>query len=216
MMLVAMLAFSLAASANACAEETGNPLILPEPTEAKPLKFTSTAGSITLNFMSLGLVCLSGSSSGEFTSKRLGKITMSFSRCEAKNPPISCRSQGDERGVILFIEADLHLVAFKVGSELRVGVVIKLAKAIKIECTDGTFEWRGSVIAPLSGVSGKTKTATFSFSSIHECELDKEFCFEGSVHRKFKLEWASSSEFMSLSIERADSVTFETEVLFDF
>jgi len=215
LMLAAMLALSLAASANAFAEEGGNPLLLPEPTERAPLKFTSTAGLIKFHFLGATLECLSGNSSGEFTSKRLGIISMSAKRCENKSIG-DCHTLGDEKGVILFANADLHLVATGSGRSLGAALVVKLPSTLKIECSGGGFEWRGSVLGTLSGVSGKTKTAKLSAASVGECELDKEFCFEGSTHKKFQLEIFNGTEFVSMSMTREDSVTFEKEVLFDY
>jgi hypothetical protein len=204
------------ATANAYGEEAGFPVVLPEPTEGKPVNFTSTSGVIKFNFLGATLECLSGASSGKFTSKRLGTITMTAKRCE--NISIGdCHTQGSEKGVISFANADLHLVATGSGASLGAALVIKLPSTLKIVCSFGGFEWRGSILGNLEVINGKTiKTANLKFVAEGQCELDKEFCLAGGVHKKFRLEVFNGTEFVAMSMERLDSITFEKEVAFDF
>jgi hypothetical protein len=204
----------------AAAEEGGNPTILPEPTPTSPLKFTSTAGQISIeNAGSLLLECSSGTSQGEFTSKRLGTITMVFKGCVWMN--LKCQNKGGEAGVISFTKASAHLVALKVSGVLRLGIVITLPKAIPVECWLGT-EFRGSLLGLVDGSLEKTKSLTFLFhrtlakQELKECELDKEFCLSGGLPKKLLLEALKGSTFVEMGVAREDTVTLGSEATFDF
>jgi hypothetical protein len=219
----AIVAFAGTTPAAAPAEEGGNPIILPEPTSTSPLRFTSTTEAVVkLENASTGLLeCTSGTTSGEFTSKRLGVVTMTFKGCAWKG--MKCETQGAELGTIIFANAGAHLVAFKLAETLRLGMVIKLAGSLPVTCWLGA-EFRGSVIALIDGPasSEKTKTLTLLFhktlskQELKECELDKEFCFEGATHRKFLLEAFNGLAFVELGLERSDKVTLEKEASFVF
>jgi len=219
-----IIALAFIAPGVAFAEEGGNPLVLPEPTAIAPLKFTTTTtAKISIENAATGLLqCTSGSSQGEFTSKRLGVITMDFKGCTWKG--FSCTSKGSPAGVIVFGNAKLHLAALKVGEALRAVLVITLPNPIPIEgCWLGA-EFRGSLIGLIDGVtSGKeTKSFTLLFHQIlakqelKECDLDKEFCLTGEVHRKFLLETFVGSGFIEMGVERQDSGTLEKGASFDF
>lgn len=219
----AIVAFACAAPATAPAEEGGNPIILPEPTTTSPLKFTSTTEAVVkLENAATGLLeCTSGTTSGEFTSKRLGVVTMTFKGCAWKS--MKCETQGAELGTIVFTNADAHLVAFKLAETLRLGMVIKLASSLPVTCWLGAA-FRGSVIALIDGPVGseKVKTLTLLFhktlfkQELKECDLDKEYCLEGATHKKFLLEAFTGSEYIEMGLERRDKVTLEKEASFDF
>jgi hypothetical protein len=208
----------------AAAEEGGNPLVLPEPTAIAPLTFTTaTTATVSIENATTGLLeCTSGSSKGEFTSKRLGVITMDFKGCAWKN--LKCTSKGSPAGVIVFSNAKLHLVALKVAGVLRAALVITLPSAIPIEgCWLGA-EFRGSLIGLIDGVTSGTETKLFTLlfhrslakQELKECDLDKEFCLTGEVHKKFLLETFVGSGFVEMGVERQDSVALEKTASFDF
>jgi hypothetical protein len=221
--VAAIVAFTCAAPATAAAEEGGNPFILPEPTKTSPLKFASaTEAVVKLENAGTGLLeCTSGTTTGEFTSKRLGVVTMTFKGCEWKG--VKCKTLGAESSTIVFANADAHLVSFKLGEALRLGMVIKLAGSLPVTCWLGA-EFRGSVIALIDGPASaeKTKTLmllfhkTLSKQELKECDLDKEFCFEGATHKKFLLETFTGKEFVEMGLERRDKVTLEKEASFVF
>jgi hypothetical protein len=217
-MLVATLAV-LIGSSTASAEEGGNPLILPEPTALSPLRFTSkTLTKVVFTNGGLTIECKDGTSSGEFTSKRAGTVTISANTC-ISIAHTSCTSPGATKGTITFSGASIHLVAFKLSGTLRLGAVIKLPGELLIGCETGSFLWGGSVMGlyevPLEIL---VKTATLAFNTtgeaqeLTECDLDKEYCFEGSTHKKFFLQTFSLAQAM----QRKDPVTFEKEAKFMF
>jgi hypothetical protein len=215
---------ALVSASAAMAEEGGNPLILPEPTAGSPLRFTSLAVKSATVFTNGGLTieCQSGTSTGEFTSKRAGVISMSAKNC-ISIAHTSCKTTGAEAGTITFSGATIHLVAFQKSTTLRLGAVVKLPSSLIVNCTTGSFEWRGSVLGvyeiPLETL---TKSATWIFGTIGEtkkqteCDLDKEFCFTGETHKKFLLELNAVSLWVENEMKREDSVTFEKEAKFFF
>ena len=219
-----IIALSSIAPGVAAAEEGGNPLVLPEPTALAPLKFTTTTtAAVSIEGAGTGVLeCTSGSSQGEFTSKRLGVITMDFKGCAWKN--LKCTSKGSPGGVILFSKAKLHLVALKVGEGLRAALVITLPNPLSIEgCWLGA-EFRGSLIGLIDGVTNGKETKSFTLlfhrtsakQELKECDLDKEFCLTGEAHKKFLLETFFGFEWVEMGVERQDSGTLEKAAIFDF
>lgn len=224
MAALVVLASLCAAPSIASAEEGGNPLVLPEPTSLSPLRFTTaTTATVSIENANTGLLeCSSGTSQGEFTSKRLGTITVEFKGCAWKT--FKCTSKGSASGVILFSNANLHLVALKVGGVLRAALVITLPSPVGIEgCWLGA-EFRGSLIGLIEGVTSGAETKLFTLlfhrslakQELKECDLDKEFCLTGETHKKFLLETFTGSGFVEMGVERHDSVTLEKTAIFDF
>jgi hypothetical protein len=207
--LLVMILLGLSGAQAASAEEGGKPFILPEPTKTTPLKFTSTSGSVKIEDAgSILLECSSGTTQGEFTSKRSGTITMVFKGCAWKS--LTCQNKGAEHGLITFSKAGAHLVTL---SAERLGLVVTLPAPVSVECWLGA-EFRGSFI----GVVGvpkemETKSATLEFNQakgaqqVKECELDKEFCLAGGVHKKFSLEAFTGSKFVEMGVQRTDTMT---------
>lgn len=221
--LTAML-IALGAASAAKAEESGNPYILPEPTSSSPLRFVSKVIETKIDFTNanLTILCQAGTSTGEFTSKRAGAISMSATNC-ISIAHTSCTTIGAEKGTIMFPAGTIHLVAFKKSGTLRLGAAIKLPSSFSVNCETGTFEWRGSVIGVYEiPVETLIKTATWIFGTIGEtanqteCDLDKEFCLEGEAHKKFQLEVNAGTLWVSQEMKRKESVTFEKEAKFYF
>lgn len=208
----------------AAAEEGGNPLVLPEPTALSPLKFSSTTTAVvSIENASTGLLeCTSGTSQGEFTSKRLGVITIDFKGCAWKS--FKCTTKGSPSGVILLSNAKLHLVALKVGTALRAALVITLPAGVPLEgCWLGA-EFRGSLIGLIDGPASGEEIASFTLlfhrsgaeQELKQCDLDKEFCLTGEVHKKFLLEAFNGSTFVEMGVQRQDSVLLEKTARLDF
>lgn len=200
----------------ASAEEGGNPVILPEPSEASPLRFTSkSVGKIRLAESGAIVECESGTSEGKFTSRRLGTISVVFKHCVFQST--TCQNHGGEAGVISFTNADAHLVTF---GSLSLGLVISLAGGVPVECWLGS-EFRGSLIGVMSGGLETWKTsATLTFEQASgeqfpdECNLDKEFCLSGEAHKVFQLQAIGGLTAKDLGVLRTDEVKFGSEVLF--
>ncbi len=216
------LAICALSGAVASAEELTKPLILPEPTEKAPLTLTwLSTGPVKL--LGEGLFapqCKTGSASGEFTSKRLGRISLTLTACSEAGLP--CNSVGAEWEVISIPNADLHLVAFNVGKESVAGLAVKLPKSINIECA-GLVVLLGAVIGRTNAVAGKkTKNFTVSFvvkegkhQEITECERAKEYCLEKEKPKKFLL-YAEFGELMPVGYEAQETVTLGKEAAFEF
>lgn len=215
---------ALLAASTASAEEGGNPFILPEPTSSSPLRFISKVVETKIAFTNANLTieCQAGTSTGEFTSKRAGVITMSATNCVSIAHTL-CHTVGAEKGTIKFPAGTIHLVAFKKSGTLRLGAAISIPSVFSVNCETGTFEWRGSVIGVYE-IPAETfvKTATWIFGSIGEtanqteCDLDKEFCLVGETHKKFRLEVFNGTEFVAQEMKRKELVEFEKEAKFFF
>jgi len=217
--LMAALAACGCIAASASGEESTKPFILPEPTEKSPLRFTWKAGKILIASELISIMCVTSSASGEFTSKRLGTISITLSKCAAGI--LTCTGEGSPTGVIEILNADLHLVGFTVAKSQVAGLAVKLAKSIKLSC--GGFVLGGSAIALMDGLTSGKETKTFtalfheakSQQEFKECERDKEYCFSGEVHRKFSLNF-EGAEVLPVGLELQGEVTLEKSAAFDF
>jgi hypothetical protein len=214
--LLAIFALGLTASGQALAEEGGNPLILAtfpltfesELEAGKSLTFETTSG--------VKIVCEKATSKGEFTSGRLGTITMRLKKCNTAG--LSCQTAGAEAGEIVLTNADIHLVDVRINNVLTLALqILPLAggkNVLIILCPSIglTEEVKGSVISQLEpeGKVEEQKGGTLLVLTKHvfslwkqekgkqaltECELDKEFCLEGEKHKVFKLEASSGKGF---------------------
>jgi hypothetical protein len=214
--LMAFLALSVIGAATAAAEF---PEILPLPTPAAPLKFTSKGGVATLTTTKgLTITCEDLTNKGEFTSARLGVVTIDFlGACSSEG--IKCKTAGDETGTILTPAADIHLVDAKKGTELRLDTVVT-PKPFTISCGVVKSEIRGAAIGLGEKVTSLVKTSTLTANfvqakgeqEIKECELDKAFC-EG---KKFGLEANFGAGFELAGENVSDAITLEKEAEFHF
>jgi hypothetical protein len=218
--LTACLALCLIGSATAAALE--NPEILPNPTAATPLKFTSVSekGSEPKFESTKGedIDCKDLTNKGEFTSARLGVVMIDFlGECQLLG--IKCKTAGDTTGTIL-TEGDIHLVSIEKGTELRLAVAIT-PKPFTITCGVVVVEVKGTVIGLGEGVTSgtKTKTLTADFvpgikgeQEIRECKLDKAFC----TGKKFLLEMNFGEGFELANLSVKDNITLEKEAALDF
>lgn len=218
----------------ASAEEGGNPTIVPEPTEATPLFFISTSTKPHLELVDpvfkvhFVLECEAGLSEAEFISKRSGKATFKFTGC--KSGTSKCTSLGAMNGVIELWNINIHLVAFKnAAAELRLGLVLALPANLRVTCGETSHEWHGSVIGEVDGAGSgkgllteKVKTLKLLFhqtegaQKLTQCELDKEFCFEGETPKKFAIETTVLGSSSQEAWEREDPITLSSEVAFAF
>jgi hypothetical protein len=215
---VALLAFMALGVVGASVAAAENPEILPTPTTAAPLKFTSVSDEGSAPVLQATkeagkIKCKDLTNKGEFTSARLGKITIDFlGECESNKA--KCKTEGDTTGTIL-VSGDIHLVDIEKGTELRLGVVVTLEKALVITCGVVKDEVKGAVIGLVLEVTSlvKTKHITADFNQtageqeLKECKLDKAFC-EG---KKFLLESNFGEGFELSGQEVKDLITFEKE-----
>jgi hypothetical protein len=217
---VALLAFMALGVAGASVASAENPEILPLPTTAAPLKFTSisakgsepvleSAGGVTIK-------CKKLTNKGEFTSARLGLVTLDFEgECESKGA--KCKAEGDASGTILLSKADIHLVAFKISTVLRLGVAVTVPPATNLVITCGVIktEVKGTAIGLASGITKdtKTKTVTAEFKQTKgaqeqkTCELDEAFC----KGKTYNLESTLGGSFEQSGEAVIDEITFEKE-----
>jgi hypothetical protein len=209
------------------------PEILPVPAEKAPLTFTGESSElfeISANKGKNNIGCLAVKATGSFTSADLGKATLDIEGCTANAKAVKCWSLGDEKAldakkveksVILVDNADLHLVDILPAGKLELGLTIKLASELHIECQGGLlFLLKGTVIGIVEGVTSlvKTKTAKLTFAAtggvqnVRECMTSKAFC-EG---KKYELEANFGGGFLPAAEVANANVTFAKEVEFHF
>jgi hypothetical protein len=202
--LMAIFAFSAVGASVASAEETGNPEILPVPTAGTPLPIaiTPNTGSKPLLETTAGakIECNEVKGEGAFTSRRLGTALLNFTG-ECKVETTKCKAEGDVNGTLL-LKGDIHLVdvleTFEGKTEqLRLALeVLPLAVPYVITCGLIKIEVKGSALGlVLVNNLEKTKHVDVHFDQVSlgeqfekECILDKEFCEEKGVKKKFTLE----------------------------
>jgi hypothetical protein len=199
-------------------EEKENPLILPAPTLALPLVFTSTGGKATFETALSKIECKESSGSGLFVTVREGSVTLTLHGC-ALPSSTKCSGAGEASGTILELGAiklvGLDKTKATLGSEIEFG-------ELEVECgSTSKFLIEGQAIGEASGVeSGKsTKLVTFVFKqekgkqAITKCQLAKPFC-EGQT---FELEAGLNGglpETAGLEVEQKLLLTKEAK--FDF
>jgi streptogrisin C len=197
--------------------------LLPTPTEASPTTFTSEGGKVVLEAKAKSKIeCAKVTNKGEFTSARLGVISIDFKECTSNKA--KCNTAGDESGVVLVPSADIHLVAFKKGEELALGAVIKLKENLKVTCGIVKVEAKGAAVSLIDGVKtlAKTKTAELLFhqkegtQEFTACEIDTEFCESEGKPVQFKLEANFGTGFEQAGLSMEDKVTFTKEVEIHF
>jgi hypothetical protein len=196
---VAVVLFASAGGAAATAqaeekEEGGNPVFIPE---KYPIEFTGgSTKEVTFETKTFLMVCKTGmTSKGEITSKRLGVIKYTFTECkEASGGVAKCNTAGAAAGTVI-INAEFHLVAFKVNAELTAGIMILLPET-SIKCGTFTDTYKGAVIGriPVTQVNKLVKSfealyeETKGVQALKECELVKAICEKEGKKLKFLLE----------------------------
>lgn len=223
--LIAISLLGAVASSIAPAEEGGAPSVLPEPTEKNPVRYNIVSNLSTFRVGMTPVVCLKDKGTGQINNNRLGTEVVDYEGC--KTGTLSCNTPGDAVGVIL-MNYDTHLTATLLpNKELVLEEVSKLPEAVAATCGVTKDKIRGADIGLLKGPKTlvKTKSANLSLQTekegktqvLKECELDKEFCFEGGVHKKFLLESSvGESEFEEAAEEGEEEITFEKEIEFHF
>jgi hypothetical protein len=218
---LAFMAFRVLSISAASAEF---PEILPTPTPSSPMKFTSISdtGSEPIFELTKGeetrSKCKDLTSQGQFTSARLGVITIDFlGQCEVKKA--KCKSEGDVAGTFL-VEGDIHLVDVEIGTGLRLSMAFVLPKDLLLTCGVAKAEIRGAFLGLASEVTSsvKTKHLTLAFNQskgeqeLKECKLDKAFC-EG---KNFGVEsnLGEGFELSALDVKELLSTEKEVEVHF--
>lgn len=213
--LVVAFAVSLIASATASAVE--EPLLLPEPTKAAPLNFTSEgpAAEILLSASGISLKCKAVSTKGSFTGPREGTLTLTFTGCTffTKN----CNTPGAAAGEVVLTKSEIHLVDFKEGmTALILGAVITLPATISIKCGEQSFEVLGNVLGRINGIEPKVpfEKATLLFvvaskkQALKTCEFPAAFCKE----RTFLLEANFGGGLGEAALENENKLKFAKKV----
>jgi hypothetical protein len=222
--LIAIFALGGFASASALAE---NPEILPVPTEAVPLTFTSTGGEAILQSTKEAnkTTCAKEKAKGSFTTQDKGSILIDFEGCVAKGA--SCTSPGEAKGIILAL-GFTTLVDVLPTATLDLGVLIEPKEEgsttadLKYECAGVfTVELLGAVISVIDNAKGElftantktkelkvlTKASSLGEQEIKTCDLLKATC-EGKT---FGLT-ATFGKGEELAAKIADlTLTFEKE-----
>ncbi|HUA74112.1 MAG TPA: hypothetical protein VL988_05070 [Solirubrobacteraceae bacterium] len=190
----------------AAAEEGGNPLIITE----FPVTFTSESETIAPAFETTGgtkVSCTSYTATGEFTSGRLGTSSVHFKGCTSSG--VKCKSSGAAEGEIS-TTGDVHLVARRDANNIlrlylhilpltgKVNVLTFACGVLTVEIKGGflgELEPEGKIEEKAEGTLLVLTKHVFSLwkgekgkQNILECEVDKEFCFEGEKHKVFSLE----------------------------
>jgi hypothetical protein len=156
----AVFALSACAAATASAETS----FLPEGTEAVPVKFKATSGAGKLTTKEAEIACLSDSSSGEITSKRLGKFEVEFKDCEEPKLKVKCSSlehTPDSVGILSWM-GEFHLRMGLTSQPL--GIVALLILHVHVLCSILLLLILGCMAGSITPINGElTKTATISF-----------------------------------------------------
>jgi hypothetical protein len=214
-----------------------SPEILPIPTAKEPLTFTAESKHVVLVTSSVGTVeCTAATSKGLFTSSDAGTVIVTFTGCKGKTPFSpkvleKCNTEGSPGGTMA-LSFNLWLVTFllTVGKEplLSLGTLMQLPATIIIHCELFNWEFSGSVMGQVNGITkgSKTKSAEFNFrvnkeakQELKECDLLEVVCLEGKAHKKFELHarFIEGEEFHELATEFVEdkvTLTKEVEVLF--
>jgi hypothetical protein len=228
--IVLMTTFVLTAVATATASAE-NPEILPVPTTSAPLKFTSEAGGSTSvqtkEEEKTIIKCAKVKDNGSFTSSDSGTVTIDWEGC--KSGSANCNTAGDAVGIMLWNNADINLVTYKIGAELLLGTVIEPLEEVEkkqkniliLKCGIVAIELRGAFLSKITGVKSlvKTKAATLTYKrtkgeqELTTCELLKTYC-EGKT---FKLEQNyGAAGFELAAMETEDRVALAKEVEIHF
>jgi hypothetical protein len=228
--LMALLSLSAIAATAALAE---NPLFLPEPTAAKPLKFTGKSGTGALEGTKEGtkVECKKNKESGSFTSARSGTVSIDFEECEAEvgGSKSKCHSLGDS-GTTILTGGTIRLIDQDANGKLMPAILIELTELLHLECGVGVLILvlgavigliteinEKAIVEPAEGTSKEDKgtemTVAFTKSkrgeqSSKKCALPKETC-EG---KEYLLKAKFTTEEELASEETTANITFAEEV----
>lgn len=200
-------------------EEDEKPEILPIPTAAAPLTFTSSNAKGILLETKVGskMECAEGSSSGEFTGAREGTVSSTLNGCKLAG--VACHTAGASAEMIVMSGA-VQLVDLEKEAKLVLGFGFAPSSEVAVKCGVLSGSIKGSVIGEVSGVESgkKTKAATVSLKqekgkqAIKECHLTKAFC-EG---KKFFLEANFGKGVEEAGLQTEEKLTLAKEAAFDF
>jgi len=159
--LLAVLLFSAVATATASA---ALPEILPVPTEATPLTFTTTGegNAVLLTTAGKEIVCKKSKSEGKFTSADKGETTIKFNECTTEKGAVKCKNAEAEE--ILLSKYVIHLVTLKLKPGLTVlglGLLVLIPSTL-LAFTCGVLKILvlGAVIGEFLGINTLEKIKT--------------------------------------------------------
>jgi hypothetical protein len=210
--LAAMFVLLVLASASSAAE---NPEIL----TALPNKISSKGGVTKFVSSEITVECKKLAGTGEFSSVRLGNLSMTFSECSAGG--VMCKTAGAPAGTIE-VAASIHLVAYKSGGVLALGIAVTPTATISAPCGNTLIvQIKGTVIGHVLNVesgfeypAGTTKTLLFSEEGkkqeVKKCEVDMAFC-NGKTFEYLANIGLGYLEAIEIS---ADEFTFEKAIKF--
>lgn len=205
--------FTFLALVPVCASALENPEIL----TALPNKITSKGGAAKFVSAEVTVECKKLTGSGEFSSVRLGNLSMVFSECTAGG--LMCKTAGALAGVIE-AAASIHLVAYKSGGVLALGIAVTPTSTIKASCGPTLIvQIKGTVIGHVINIesgfeypAGTTKTLLFSEEAkkqeVKKCEVDLAFC-SGKTYEYLASIGLAFSEAVEIA---ADELTFEKAI----
>jgi hypothetical protein len=151
--------------------------ILPEPTEASPIKGVGKAGLITFETASgERFTCESATSSGEFTGPNIGHGEARVIGCKAKLSigTVNCNSPGDKTGEITLKDEIHYWLGLSGGKALIAVTVALITTPLKIECTAlVSIEKRGCTAGQVPPGSLNKKIASLT-GSLHQSKGKQE------------------------------------------
>lgn len=158
LMMVAVFALSLAATATAQAE----PEALLLTGETFPATFEGTSGKGKLeNTAKEEIACEKGKNSGSITSSKEGKATFTFEKCTTSLFSIKCNSEGSAAGTIK-TEGNFKLVYDSL-SPLGVALLLTLPTTLHIECSGfGLLQVKGNLLILFKTFGTETKNLEFT------------------------------------------------------
>jgi hypothetical protein len=171
-----MMFFALSALATATASAEEPTKILPEPTVAAPLTFTSTStAGLLLTLGGKKVECTKDTGSGEFTTPNLGKYKVLFEGCKGEFGT-TCTGVGDKSGTILQ-EGALHYVLALL-SGILVAALVGLPKEFHFTCEVIGLKILVLVLGCIAALAepletlAKTTKDIFEFSAVNSGDPD--------------------------------------------
>jgi hypothetical protein len=209
---LALLALCSVVSATASAEELR---MLPEGTSTNPLKFKdkSGAGKFEIKGGAAAFECKKDTSTGAFTSKRLGTFDILFEECLAKSilGLLLCTGLGDkEKSSSILALGEFHLRRL-LNNEPKHIVVFFLLKEVHLTCEGAVnvlIRVKGCAAGLITPVGTLTKTAKVTFTqtggvnTITEADNDAETGMEKCI----LLGSEGTGEFKQMGLEATEEL----------
>jgi hypothetical protein len=163
------------------------PEILPNPTEAAPVKFSAAGPGGKLITAKAEISCTAVKGSGSFNAARSGSVEIKFTGCKSKG--VACKTTG-AAGEEIIVPGTATLVDLEKSSLLLLGVLITFSE-FEITCTGFKIKVKGAVI-------GEANAEMFAAGTVGLVLLEK-----------FKVTWASTKEVQTIKTCHLTKATCE-------